>query len=156
MSKVYRYLLQVNHVKLVTLEEELKFIQSYYHLLKTRFGQGIFMTVDVDASARQFLIPPLTLQLLVENAVKHNKALKEAPLQITVSMSGQNWLQVQNNLQCKTTPVESHCVGLKNISDKYKLMGQPDIIVEKKENLFRVSVPLIRQEIGEAAHSLTC
>jgi sensor histidine kinase YesM len=85
MSNVYRYLLRNNEEELVTLESELKFIQSYYHLLKTRYGAGIDMSVTVDKQTENYLLPPLTLQLLVENAVKHNNVLKETPLLIEIT-----------------------------------------------------------------------
>ena len=98
------------------------------------------------------MIPPMTLQLLIENAVKHNKVLKEEPLSITISMNENGWLQVQNNLQLKPSSLHSNGIGLKNIADKYKLMGLDDIIVEKEVAYFRVSVPLIRQEAKEVIY----
>lgn len=148
MSKVYRYFLQVNNVKLVTLEEELKFIQAYYNLLKTRFGKGISLHIKIEEAIKLTMIPPMTLQLLLENAVKHNKVLKDAPLLISITVNN-NWLQIQNNLQQKPSALHSNGIGLKNIADKYKLMGYEDIIIEKESDFFRVSVPLIKQEISE-------
>jgi len=152
MSKVYRYFLQVNNVKLVTLEEELKFIQAYFSLLKTRFGNGIFLTIQVDPKVTQFMIPPMTLQLLLENAVKHNKVLKDSPLHITISTTEDNWLQVENNLQQKPSALHSNGIGLQNIADKYKLMGQQAISVEKGTDFFRVAVPLINHPTDETVY----
>jgi len=146
MSKVYRYFLQVNNVKLVKLEEELKFIQAYHNLLKTRFGSSILLSINLDLAASTYMIPPMTLQLLIENAVKHNKALKDAPLRISIYIGNDGRLLVQNNLQLKPSIGQSTGIGLKNISDKYKLMGYDEIIIERTEDTFQVSVPLIKQE----------
>lgn len=152
MSKVYRYFLQVNNVKLVTLEEELKFIQAYYNLLKTRYGKGISLNIHIDLVVVKYMIPPMTLQLLLENAVKHNKVLKDAPLAITISLNENSWLQVENNLQPKPANLHSNGIGLQNISDKYKLMDCDDIIIEKANSFFRVSVPLIKPEVQEEVY----
>lgn len=152
MSKVYRYFLQVNNVKLVTLEEELKFIQAYYNLLKTRFGKGISLNIQIDLPNVSYMIPPMTLQLLIENVVKHNKVLKDSPLCITISLSESGWLQVENNLQLKPSTVHSNGIGLKNISDKYKLMGCDDIVVVQTKTFFKASVPLIKPERTEEVY----
>lgn len=149
MSKVYRYFLQVNNVKLVTLEEELNFIKAYYNLLKTRFGKSLSLNIQIDTAAIEQMIPPMTLQLLLENAVKHNKVLKDSPLSILISLNNEGWLQVENNLQQKPSTLHSNGIGLKNISDKYKLMGFDDIVVDRGTDYFKVSVPLIKREIAE-------
>ena len=143
MSKVYRYLLQVNGIELVTVAEELKFIQSYFHLLKIRFGDAIEMQVHVVEAAYDQLIPPLTLQLLVENAVKHNKVLKAEPLRIEIIAANKQELRVKNNLQRKTTKVDSSYMGLKNISAKFGLFRQKEIVIEDTGVSFSVFVPLM-------------
>jgi len=144
MSKVYRYLLKNNEDGLTTVASELQFIRSYYHLLKTRYNDGIDMQIDVEDSFMNFLIPPLTLQLLVENAVKHNNILKESPLQILIGTTETGRLLVTNNLQKKTLKVNSTRVGLNNIKNKYKILNQPEVIVREDDKDFSVIVPLIK------------
>lgn len=148
MSKVYRYLLRNNEVELTNLATELQFIRSYFHLLKTRYGDGVELQIDVSPKNEDYLLPPLTLQLLVENAVKHNMLLKESPLQIAIISVNERQLIVSNNLQKKTNKVDSNKVGLRNIAAKYRLMNQPDIIVEQKDGMFSVKIPLIENNIS--------
>jgi sensor histidine kinase YesM len=143
MSKTYRYLLRNNEEEFTTLATELQFIRSYFHLLKTRYGKGIQLRMEVDKGYENHLIAPLTLQLLVENAVKHNMILKDQPLVICMYVTPNEQLVVKNNLQRKTTGVISEKVGLKNIQDKYKLMNQSPITIEETKDEFTVSIPLI-------------
>jgi two-component system, LytTR family, sensor kinase len=92
-----------------------------------------------------YLLPPLTLQMLIENAVKHNKILDKSPLQIQLMMddNGQH-LKVQNNVQKKTTAIESNKIGLKNIKAKYKLLNQDEVLVEETGEKFTVTIPLVK------------
>ncbi|MEZ0608014.1 sensor histidine kinase [Fibrella sp. WM1] len=159
MAKVYRYLLQTNRRsdestdgELTTLKTELAFIQSYFHLLKTRYGQGIALVVDVPDSALPCLLPPLTLQMLVENAVKHNVIHPQKPLTIEIRAEANSRLLVRNNLQRKTTRVLSNQVGLSNITAKYRLLTQgrtnlnpaaATVIVDESNDYFTVSLPLL-------------
>ena len=149
MSKVYRYLLRNNEVELTNLESEIKFIRSYFHLLQTRYGQGIHMHIDIQAKWNEWLIPPLTLQLLVENAVKHNSHSKQDPLYIHISTDENKQLQVRNNLQRKNVMVDSGKVGLKNIANKYKLLKQPDIMITQIDGHFIVCLPLMLPELNK-------
>lgn len=148
MSKVYRYLLRNNEDSLISLAMELQFINSYYHLLKTRYGDALNLSVDVSANCRESLIPPLTLQILVENAVKHNIISKEQPLNIEIICVNDETLTVKNNLQRKSAKVLSNQVGLENIAAKYQLLNQPDIIVREENNEFVVTVHLIHSTIS--------
>jgi sensor histidine kinase YesM len=143
LSKVYRYLLRNNEDDLTTLSEELQFIQSYYHLLKTRYGESLQVQSLIDEKYLDYQIPPLTLQMLVENAVKHNRMMKENPLKIVLKSSGDK-LIVVNNLQRKVRQVSSNRVGLGNIAKKYKLLEQESIIVKEDEFEFTVVIPLIQ------------
>jgi sensor histidine kinase YesM len=143
MCKVYRYLLRNNEDELVPLTTELKFINSYYHLLKTRYGDGIEMKLNIDPETEHYLLPPLTLQLLVENAVKHNNVLKYKPLTIEIYTDEDNWLIIQNNLQKKTIFVDSSKIGLNNIKEKFQLLNQSEIIIEETSKEFIVKIPLI-------------
>ncbi len=142
ISSVYRYLLRANDSGLVTLREELKFIQSYFHLLKTRYGKGLHLQIAVDEEQMELRLPTLTLQLLLENAVKHNVMLPEQPLRIFIEGQAQS-LIVRNNLQRKNTPVLSNRVGLANIATKYQLLGNDNLSIQEKEGEFIVSLPLL-------------
>jgi len=144
MSKVYRYLLQANEEKLVTLETELKFVEPYFHLLKTRFSDGLNLNVKIDNGCKNFLLPALTLQLLIENAIKHNIVENDKPLTIDISVSDSHFLSVQNNLQKKKQQIGSTKIGLANIMAKYKLLNQEEIIVKETDQYFTVLVPLIK------------
>ncbi|GAB2569125.1 sensor histidine kinase [Spirosoma areae] len=144
MSSVYRYLLRNNDHQLTTLQAELTFIDSYYHLLKTRYGPAIDLTKTIDESYLPCKLPPLTLQLLLENAVKHNIVSAEQPLTIRLSTSPDGWLRVSNTLQRKPiNRVNSTQKGLLNILSKYQLLGQAAPIVEETATDFVVALPLI-------------
>ncbi len=142
ISSVYRYLLRANDQELTTLNRELQFIKSYFQLLKTRYGAGVDLRIAVEEWQLERKIPPLTLQLLVENAVKHNVILPESPLVVEIVTRGSS-LVVQNNLQRKNTAVPSNKVGLANIATKYRLLGQPGIAIREDAGLFAVTLPLL-------------
>ena len=144
MSKVYRYLLRTNEDGLASLDSEMQFIQSYSHLLKTRFGDGFEMEINIDPFYLNYLLPPLTLQMLVENAVKHNMILKDSPLNILIMTTNSGKLIVSNNLQRKDRMVSSNKVGLTNIVKKYRLMKQEEISIRDDGKEFAVVIPLIQ------------
>jgi len=143
LSKVYRYLLRNNEDDLTTLAAELQFIHSYCHLLKTRYGDSLLLLTHVEDHYLDHLLPPLTLQMLVENAVKHNRMMKESPLQIVLK-TNEGKLVVCNNLQRKVRQVTSNRVGLSNIAKKYRLLQQGDIEVKDDGKEFAVIIPLIK------------
>ncbi|GAB3952025.1 hypothetical protein GCM10028805_33180 [Spirosoma harenae] len=148
LSSVYRYLLRAGDQELTTLSVELRFIQSYFHLLKTRYGSSVRYELAVAEKCYDALIPPLTLQLLVENAVKHNRALPDEPLTIRIRTTAEGQLVVENNLQRRNVRIESNGVGLANITDKYRLLNRsnPDglsLLIEEADGWFRVTLPLL-------------
>lgn len=144
MASVYRYLLQTNEHELTTLKRELNFVRSYYNLLETRYGQGVSLSVRIDDRFLNFQLPPLTLQLLLENAVKHNVVSANRPLGIQIATNQSGWLIVSNNLQRKPADrVKSTKKGLLNILTKYQMLGQPLPTVEEDGGLFTVKLPLI-------------
>lgn len=143
LSRVYRYLLQNNECKLTSLENEMQFAKAYFFLLQTRFGDGVKLEVDIDSSHFVNSIPPLTLQILLENAVKHNQVSVSKPLCIKVYTDEKNNLCVMNNLQKKIQKVPSGKMGLANISAKYKLLNQPDVLIQETRDQFTVILPLI-------------
>jgi len=149
LSKVYRYLLRNNEEGVSTLENELKFIQSYYRLLQTRHGQAVEINVQADKRYGPYLLPSLTLQLLVENVVKHNMLSKNRPLVIDIFTTTGNKLVVNNNLQRRSVKAPSNNVGLQNIKAKYDLLKQPGFQIMEDEKNFTVVLPLIWNNTGK-------
>jgi LytS/YehU family sensor histidine kinase len=147
LASVYRYLLQTNEKELTSLGKELEFAQAYFHLLKTRFTEGIELNIEVEEIYLDYLIPPLTLQILVENAVKHNVILPEKPLTIKAYTDGEENLVIENNLQKKNAQAMSNKMGLANIATKYVLLKQRKIIIRETEDRFIVIIPLIKQKV---------
>lgn len=143
LSKVYRYLLRNNEDGLSTVENEIKFIQSYYRLLQTRHGEAVQINMEIDKRYEPYLLPSLSLQLLVENVVKHNVLSKNKPLEIDIFTTAGNKLIVNNNLQRRTIKAPSNKVGLDNIKAKYNLLRQPGFQVMEDEKNFTVVLPLI-------------
>jgi two-component system, LytTR family, sensor kinase len=143
LTTVFRYLLRNNEMELTTLRQELLFIKSYYHLLQTRYGSGITMTTLIDSHYEELMLPPLTLQLLVENAVKHNRIQKEQPLHIEICTTAGNKLVVRNNLNKKEGWVESTGIGLQNINARYRMLNRPEVIIEKQQDYFSVIISLV-------------
>ncbi len=143
LSSVYRYLLQKNHGDISTLRDELQFIKAYFHLLKTRFSEGLFLENRIPESCLDHQIPTLTLQLLVENAVKHNVISKKRPLKICLYVENKK-LVVENNLQKKIIAVASNRIGLSSIFQKYALLNQPQVEITRTPELFSVVLPLIQ------------
>ncbi|GAB3716382.1 hypothetical protein GCM10027592_57640 [Spirosoma flavus] len=144
LASVYRYLLQSNQTTLTSLQKELFFIQSYYHLLKTRYGNRIDLRVAIKPEYEQAQLPPLTLQLLLENAVKHNVMLAHQPLRISIRITDDGRLQMTNTLQRKPGKIASNGVGLANIATKYQLLGQGNLDVQETDTAFIVTIPLLR------------
>ena len=143
LSKVYRYLLRNNEDGLSSLKTEVRFIESYYSLLKTRHGEAVQLSIETDKKYDHYLLPSLSLQMLVENAVKHNVLSKNKPLVIDIFTTAGNKLVVSNNLQLRTLKAPSNKIGLDNIKAKYELLNQPGFQVLKDQKTFSVVLPLI-------------
>jgi two-component system, LytTR family, sensor kinase len=143
LSKVYRYLLRNNEDGLSTLQTELRFIESYYRLLKTRHGDAVQLQIEIDKKYEQYLLPSLSLQLLVENAVKHNILSKTKPLLIDIFTTAGNKLVVSNNLQIRTVKGPSNRIGLDNIKSKYDLLNQSGFQILEDITSFSVVLPLL-------------
>jgi two-component system, LytTR family, sensor kinase len=150
LSKVYRYLLRNNEDGLSTLQTEIRFIQSYYQLLRTRHGEAVQLEIEIDKKYEQYLLPSLTLQLLTENAVKHNVLSKNKPLVIDIFTTSGNKLVVSNNLQLRSVKGPSNKIGLDNIKSKYDLLNQPGFQVLEDRTSFSVVLPLIWSKAGQA------
>jgi two-component system, LytTR family, sensor kinase len=143
LSKVYRYLLRNNVETISTLDNEMKFIQSYFKLLQTRHGEAVQLNLEIDRQYASYFLPSLTLQLLVENVVKHNALSKNKPLVIDIFTTAGNKLVVNNNLQRRTVKAPSNKVGLENIRSKYELLKQEGFQVMEDDKNFTVVLPLI-------------
>lgn len=158
-SSVFRYLLQANERTLTPLRNEMEFISAYYSLLKNRFEQALQLEVCIPAECNEWLLPPLTIQLLLENAVKHNTVMTEHPLHIRIAATTDGWLTVSNSVHEKkgsaaTTDSRDRIgMGLENIRAKYRLLDQPPIIISKDATQFEVKVPLIKNEHHESTDS---
>jgi two-component system, LytTR family, sensor kinase len=143
LSKVYRYLLQNNEDGLSTVQSEAQFVQSYYRLLQTRHGDAVHLNIQIDKRYDFYLLPSMSLQLLIENVVKHNVVSKAAPLEIDIFTIAGNKLVVNNNLMRRVAKAPSNKVGLENIKAKYSLLKQPGFQVMEDERNFTVILPLI-------------
>jgi sensor histidine kinase YesM len=143
ISNVYRYLLRYKESDMVTVEEELQFIDSYLYILRERFEGGLHVTIDISNETRKTFLPPLALQTLVENAVKHNVVSGSRPLLLAITDSN-SCIIVRNNLQIKQSLAhESSQSGLNNINERYKLLLDKEIVIEKTEQAFTVKLPVL-------------
>jgi sensor histidine kinase YesM len=145
LSTVLRYTLKGNDMRFVTLKEELDLAVSFIFLLEMRYGTNLKVEIDIPETASGKMIPPLTLQLLIENAVKHNEISSRNPLKIDIQCEDQETLVVSNNLQAKMSPEPSLGVGLSNLGQRYRLLSGKDIYIQKDSSRFIVKVPLIHQ-----------
>lgn len=144
MSKVYRYLLQYQEKNVATLKEELEFLDSYWYILKTRFENSVSLSVTVPDELMESVIPPLTLQMLIENVIKHNIAQESKPLAVRIYIDGKHII-VENTYQPQPNIVYTPRSGLKNIGQRYQFLFGKSMEVNKKENLFQVKLPIINQ-----------
>lgn len=142
LSKLYRHILEVKDEKSILLKDELDVLKAYAFLLQTRFGNNLKVTINVPDEKMNKRIVPLSLQLLMENAIKHNIVSSDKPLQIHV-FSDNGSLVVDNNLQMKKQISESTGIGLDNIRNRYKLLGDKQVKVTETDTNFTVSIPLI-------------
>jgi len=145
LSKVYRYVLEQKNKDLVTVDEELKFARTYVRLLKMRFEDSIIFDIPDQSSQPDAKIVPLSLQLLLENAVKHNVVTSSRPLHIRV-FEDKGMLVVSNNLQEKQVVKKSSGVGLQNITQRYRILTDREMIINKTSEDFSVSLPMLTQK----------
>lgn len=146
LSKAYRYILEQRDNEQVSLRTELDFIAAYTFLLMIRFEDKLFVNIDVPEAARDsYAIAPLTLQLLVENAVKHNRLSEEEPLRVSIALEG-DWLRVANPIQLRPDREESTGIGLQNITNRYRLLTDRPVWVGEQDGEFVVKLPLLNFE----------
>ncbi|GAB3962752.1 hypothetical protein GCM10028805_64500 [Spirosoma harenae] len=146
LTAVFRYLLQASDHQLVSLNDELDFIRSYFHLLQTRYQTGLRLEIDIEPSTERRLIPPLALQVLVENAVRYNVLLPEKPLHIRIYTTDDHRLFVANTLQRKILRVDIAGAGLGNLATHYQLLNEGELMIEEQPGWFVVSLPLMSEK----------
>jgi hypothetical protein len=140
LSDVFRYTLQNKEV--ISLEEELKFTQSYAHLMQIRYGNSLRFVYQVDEKYSTYSIIPLSLQTLVENAIKHNITSNKQPLLITIATTNDDYVLVFNPVQPKKEPDKGEGIGLANLEERYRLMWKKNIIIHQTDTVFEVRIPL--------------
>jgi len=141
-AKVYRYLLVNSKKDNITLDEELKFLDAYIYLITKRTGEGVRFDIAIDPSFRNMLIPPLTLQFLVENALKHNQTSKTNPLVIKIYTTQDRYLVVHNSLVPLLNNNNSSGIGIKNIISRFEFMGDRKPLILKTDKDFIAKIPL--------------
>ncbi len=142
LSKIYRYFLETTSEKTVPLKQEMDFVNSYTFLLKERFGESLHLEIDDKNACEDCEIIPFSLQLLLENCIKHNIISQDKPLYINILVN-KNHLTVKNNLQLKNQIQEGVGVGLKNIENRYALLSNKALKIEQNEKEFCVTLPLL-------------
>lgn len=142
-SKVYRYILSNHDKELVDIKTELDFIKPYIFLLQKRFSDGLDVTINVPQRYENFYIIPASLQMLIENAIKHNIISKNKPLHIDVHINGNNTIVVSNNLQLRESVDGSTKIGLANIIKRYWLVSGRNVEVKQDDDDFTVTLPLL-------------
>jgi two-component system LytT family sensor kinase len=146
LAAVYRYVLNFNESYLSPLKDELAFIKSYLYIMNERFEEALQVTINIPDEYLQLLIPPLSLQLLIENAIKHNVISNEQPLHITIMTNDSPALVIKNNTQPKKIPEEGTGTGLKNIRERYRLLIQLPVEILNTGSTFSVTLPLLKNE----------
>lgn len=141
LASVYRYMLVHNKLHVVLIENELNFIRSYLYIIKTRLGDAIEIDIHLEGKLMQTMIPPLTLQLLLENAIKHNIASVSKPLRISI-YNDASFIIVSNNLNPMKSQYYSTGVGLNNLLNRYQLLFSRNLVIEKSSKMFTVKLPI--------------
>ena len=142
-SKVYRYILSNQDKELVELKSELEFITPYLFLLQKRFDEGLVISINIPEHYKTWHVVPAALQMLIENAIKHNIVSRNKPLHIDIHANGSQTLVVKNNLQPRQMVEPSTKIGLQNIKKRYELISGRDIDIKKTATEFEVSLPLL-------------
>jgi sensor histidine kinase YesM len=146
LSKIYRYVLEQKDKELVSLEEELAFAKTYMNLLKMRFENSLFYELPTTILNPEAKVVPLSLQLLLENTVKHNVVSEQRPLHIRIYVEG-DYLAIQNDYQKKEVLQERKGVGLQNIINRYGIITNRKVLIEQNEQTFTVKIPVLTKQI---------
>jgi len=142
LSMFYRELLYFKDKELVPLTDEMRFVEKYIYLQKIRFGNNFNVSIRINDD-RGFEVIPMSIQMMIENAVKHNIISKEKPLNIIIGQKDDSSLYVENNLQLRKNVSGSNHIGLNNLTERYRFLSGKEIMVDRTEETFRVTLPLI-------------
>ncbi|MDR2009676.1 MAG: histidine kinase [Bacteroidales bacterium] len=142
LSYVFRYILQQEVI--IHLNEELSFTQSYSNLMKIRYGSNLIFEFHIDTKFYDYEVLPLSLQILVENAIKHNIITAKQPLTISIFSNEDESITVSNKIQAKKEVVSGTKIGLSNLAERYRLMTKKEIIITNDENIFSVKIPIFK------------
>lgn len=143
LSDMYRFLLESGNTNLISLRDELKFAKAYIHIQSERFGENLKLNWNIPDILLNTMIVPMSLQLLLENAIKHNVISRSRPLEININIRG-DYMVVDNPIQKKSTQLPSTKVGLKNIEKRYALISDKSIEIVNDGRQFSVSLPLLK------------
>lgn len=146
LSSIYRYMLTNRMQNVIPVTEELEFIKAYLFLYKIRYGEGIKVNIEENKRAFRLGLPPLTLQLLIENAIKHNVFSTESPLNIHIYFPDEKSMVIENNKMPKMMKEPGANMGLKNIRERYQLMNQKTPVILDDDHFFKVEISLITVE----------
>jgi sensor histidine kinase YesM len=147
LSKVYRYVLEQKDKELVSVEEELSFAKTYMNLLKMRFENSLFYELPENVLNPEAKVVPLSLQLLLENTVKHNVASEQKPLHIRIFVDG-DYLAIENVFQKKEVLNDRQGVGLQNIVSRYAIITNRKVLVDQNERSFTVKIPILTKQVS--------
>jgi LytS/YehU family sensor histidine kinase len=142
LSEVFRYVLEQKDNEITTVDAELDFIESYIYMQTIRFGKNLIVNIDVNDRSRYII--PLSLQMLIENAIKHNVISKEFPLTISILSKNEDYIEISNNLR-KKPAVNTGNIGLENIKSRYRFFTSNPVIVLEDEMNFVVEIPVINK-----------
>ena len=146
LASSYRYILDNTEEDLVSLNKELNFLDSYVFMMNIRHEGALKIQTDIKVDTEEFLVPTLSLQMLVENALKHNYYSKEKPLNIRISSVGKIGLVIENTLRKRMSEEESTKLGLKNIQKRYTFYTNQEVSIESETEIFRVTMPLLHKD----------
>lgn len=148
-GKIYRYILEHRNDQLVSLQAELDILKKHSFLLRGRFRENIRIDIDIQSEDTKKFIPPLTLQMLLENAVKHNVISRHQPLLIEVSSNGGEMLIFKNNLQRRNKAGNSTHIGLDNLKKRYRVFAEKEVEISNRNGFFEVKIPLLEKSEHE-------
>ncbi|GAB4244423.1 MAG: hypothetical protein Kow0027_04130 [Saprospiraceae bacterium] len=141
LSDFYRSILQLRDKEVITIEEETELLKNYYYLLQKRFGDSL--KLDIQLNGTQGYVVPLTFQVLLENAIKHNVISKSKPLQVRVSKAGNGYVRIANNIQPKTVREPSTRFGLQSLEKRYDLLANKQVKIHTDQNEFIIDIPIL-------------
>ena len=145
LSNVLRSTMHDSDSKTTSLQSEIELAESYMYLLKMRYEDNIIFEINIDDCYLDYQLPPISLQLLIENAMKHNEISSRHKLTVTIESNEENYLCVHNVIHARRNSLSSNGIGLENLAKRYRILFQRDIEVSNSDNIFLVKLPLIKQ-----------